>query len=121
MASRPGSATECVAATMTDLTPEPVEWTFEMTRVMDYSALRDNVAPAFRRDFPGVIVEVDECVIYTDIPDQEWLGGRITVIGLEERTAGMIAASLKWYSPWHQTIREVTDAEKIRLMEWRQS
>jgi hypothetical protein len=52
-----------------------------------YSDLRDETAPMLRRTFPGVIVEVDERVVHSDIPDPKWRGAEIRIYGLEYRTA----------------------------------
>lgn len=86
-----------------------------------WTVLRDEVAPAFRRDFPGIIVMADERVIHLSYPDPDaWRGADIELLGLEYRLANSIVRALVgefglWNDSNYPDVRPLTDEEIERV------
>lgn len=105
------------------------EWTVVATGIREWERIRDVIAPALRRDLPGVLIDVDERPIRSTIPDPIWQGASLTVIGLESRTAFALSEALRSELD-HNTggqfsllvyDREVIGDEGHRLMQHRES
>ena len=104
--------------------PAGTEYALTVRNIKKFSQLRDEVAPAIRRTFPGVIVRTDECVIYSDIPDQEWRGGKMQILGLEYSTATSYERHLAmefglWDHNSYPELRPVTVQEMVEIVEHR--
>lgn len=69
---------------------EVTEMRVEFAGIQDWRRLRDEIAPALHRDFPGVLIVVSECVVESSIPEPAWKGASLKVVGLERRTTDML-------------------------------
>jgi|GEM_PF-3393584 len=88
----------------------------DATGIYNWTRLRDEVAPAFRRDFPGIIIDIDEQVLASTIPDPDWRGGRLTMIGVDPLTARFVTQALPMIDHRAEhTIRDITGDEAARL------
>lgn len=90
-----------------------------ITGFRNWTQLRDEIAPAFRRQFPGVLVIVDERVVVSSIPDPEWHGASLTMLGLDLSIADYIANTLAREISWElgesAVIDNVTAAEADQI------
>ena len=92
------------------------ERTVTFTGVRNWPRLQGEIAPALRRDFPGVIVEIDERVIYSQIPDPTWCGATIKVIGIEQRTSDFLVNAFVrevMYDRFQNTRVNAADAKRL--------
>lgn len=94
-------------------------------KIKAWTRLRDEIVPIFRTQFPGVLIEADECVIYSQIPDQKWKGAKLTMLGLPLRSAEFILRTLTRELDFHleetSEIRNLTEAEQAGVAHYRDS
>lgn len=100
------------------------EETIVLTKVLAYTQVRDQVIPALNRQFPGILITHDECVVYSeyeDHPDYRWRGAEVIMIGVEHRTVNFILSAIAQEVgfAFRASVHEVTPYEKIRLDEHR--
>lgn len=69
---------------------------FVVSGIMDMQFAQE-VADMLVLQLPGLIVRVDERVVYSDIPDPVWRGGAIEIIGLDQQSNHM--------EYWFETLR----------------
>lgn len=63
--------------------PEDTEYRLYLAGIKAWSQVRDEVIPAIRRDFPGVLVIGDERVVHSTIPVYDlWRGAELELLGL---------------------------------------
>lgn len=111
--------------------PEGTEYHLHVSGVRSFTDLRDLTAPMLRKMFPGVIVDVDERVIVSTVPNVPWRGARIDVYGLEWGTAHAIEGAIHGeyafvrdgdpdYDPWNRNgVEAMTDEETERVRQHR--
>lgn len=104
------------------------EVTVHVVGIQDWSRVRDEIAPAFRRDFPGVIVRADERVITstTPPPTNPWRGAELIVIGATSILGGLMVYRLErelytsaLNSVFKVDIRDLNADERRQLSEHR--
>ena len=91
------------------------------TRIKDWRRLRDEIAPAIQRQFPGVIVRADEEVVVTYTPPtaDTWKGASLTILGLHPKTADVyvriFGSDVSWSTADSAEQRNLTPAEQAEV------
>lgn len=110
--------------------PADTEYRLYVTGIKAWSQVRDEIIPAIRRDFPGVLVRGDERVITLSYPDPDaWRGAELELLGLTYSLATNYSRALSSHLDVFRNvygdpreeheIRALTDEEISRVREHR--
>lgn len=101
------------------------EQSLRLWGIKAWTRLRDEIVPIFRTQFPGVLITADEKVIYSTIPNVEWKGAELTMLGLPLRSADFILHTLMRELDYglneRNEIRNLNDAETAAVAHYRES
>lgn len=109
--------------------PEDTEYRLYVAGIRAWSQVRDEIIPAIRRDFPGVLVNGDERVVTLSYPDPDaWRGAELELLGLSWSLATNYSRALSFHldvfrnvygDAQEHEIRALTDEEIERVREHR--
>lgn len=105
--------------------PEGTEYRLYHHGIKAWSQVRDEIIPAIRRDFPGVLVIGDERVVSLSYPDPDaWRGASLELLGLTWSLATAYSRALthelaRFNYDEVPDIRALTDEEISRVREHR--
>ncbi|WNN95090.1 hypothetical protein SEA_MAGRITTE_139 [Microbacterium phage Magritte] len=105
--------------------PAGTEYRLYLAGIKAWSQVRDEIIPAIRRDFPGVLVRGDERVVTMTIPVYDaWRGAELELLGLSYSLASAYSRALthnlaRFNYDEVPEIRALTEEEIERVREHR--